>query len=152
MNKVDLKKLASYEEDFALWSAEQAALIRAGKFDRVDLENAAEELESLGRSEEHQIDSRMEVLLQDLLKWHFQPEKRTNSWNASILEQRIRIGRIVKRSASLASYPAASLDGSFVVGKTNAMDDTKLPESAFPERCPYTVEQVLDITFFPDPA
>jgi hypothetical protein len=39
MNKVDLKKLADYEEDFALWSSEQAALLRAGKFDRIDIEN-----------------------------------------------------------------------------------------------------------------
>ena len=37
MNKVDLKHLASYEEDFALWAAEQGALIRAGKLDRIDL-------------------------------------------------------------------------------------------------------------------
>jgi hypothetical protein len=37
MNKIDPKRLAGYEEDFALWSAEQAALIRAGKFERADL-------------------------------------------------------------------------------------------------------------------
>ncbi len=150
MNKIDPKKLVAYEDDFALWSAEQATLVRTGKLDRVDLENVAEEIESLGRSEEHQIDSRMEVLLQHLLKWHFQPEKRTNSWKASIHEQRIRISRVVKRSPSLASYPAASLEGSFVIGKTNAMNDTKLPESAFPETCPYTIEQVLDPEFLPD--
>jgi len=29
MNRIDLKRLASYDEDFALWSAEQAALLRA---------------------------------------------------------------------------------------------------------------------------
>ena len=92
MNRIDLKQPAGYDEDFALWSAEQAGLIRAGRLDRLDLDNLAEEIDSLGRSEEHQIDSRLEVLLQHLLKWQFQPEKRTRSWAASILEQRIRIG------------------------------------------------------------
>jgi hypothetical protein len=152
MNKVDLKKLARHEEDFALWSAEQAALIRAEKFDRVDLENVAEEIESLGRSEEHQIDSRMEILLQHLLKWHLQPSKRSRSWKASIVEQRIRIERIVKSSPSLRNYPATSLHGSFIIGRTDAMNETMLPEAAFPEDCPYTIEQVLDLKFFPGPA
>ena len=73
MNRIDLKTPVGYRDDFAQWSAEQAALIRAGKLDRVDLENVAEEIESLGRSEQYQIDSRMEVLLQHLLKWQFQP-------------------------------------------------------------------------------
>lgn len=149
MNKIDLKTLTSIDDDFAVWAAEQAALLRARRFERLDRENVAEELESLGRSEEHQIDSRMEVLLQHLLKWHFQPERRTNSWKASIVEQRIRIGRIIKRSPSLAGYPATSLDGSFIIGKTEAMNDTRLPESAFPEHCPYTIEQILDPDFLP---
>lgn len=73
MNKIDPKRLAAYDEDLALWSAEQAALIRTGSFDRVDLENAAEEIESLGISIRHEIGSRLEVLLIHLLKWERQP-------------------------------------------------------------------------------
>jgi len=149
MNKIDLKHLASYEEDFALWAAEQGALLRAGKIDRADIENVAEEIESLGNSEEYQIDSRMEVLIQHLLKWHFQPEKRSNSWKASIVEQRIRIARVLKRSPSLKSYPMGSVDGSFRIGLAEAIRETGLPEAAFPQTCPYTVDQILDEKFYP---
>ena len=149
MNRIDLKTPAGYRDDFALWSAEQAALIRAGKLDRVDLENVAEEIESLGRSEQYQIDSRMEVLLQHLLKWQFQPERRTNSWKASIFEQRMRIGRVIKGSASLRDYPTETLAGSFVIGRNQAITETGLPEAAFPETCPYTIEQILDPDFLP---
>ena len=151
MNKIDLKHLASHGEDFALWAAEQAALLRAGKLDRVDIENVAEEIASLGNSEEYQIDSRMEVLIQHLLKWHFQPEKRSNSWRASIVEQRIRIARVLKRSPSLRSYPAGSVEGSFRIGLAEAIRETGLPESVFPQSCPYSPEQILDEAFYPGP-
>ncbi|HET8729046.1 MAG TPA: DUF29 domain-containing protein [Alphaproteobacteria bacterium] len=149
MNRIDLKHLASNDEDFALWSAEQAALIRAGRLDRVDLENVAEEIESLGRSEEYQIDRRLEVLIQHLLKWQFQPQRRSNSWKASIAEQRIRIARVLRRSPSLKSYPIGSLEGSFRIGLAEAIRETGLPEDAFPLACPYTAQQVLDPDFWP---
>lgn len=149
MNRIDLKRLVGYRDDFALWSAEQAALIRAGRLDRVDLENVAEEIESLGRSEQYQIDSRMEVLLQHLLKWQFQPERRTNSWKASIFEQRMRIAKVIKGSPSLRDYPAETLAGSFVIGRNQAITETGLPEAAFPQACPYTIEQILDPDFLP---
>lgn len=152
MNKIDLKHLASYEEDFALWSAEQAALLRAGKLERVDLENVAEEIESLGRSDRYEIDSRMEILIQHLLKWQFQPEKRTNSWKASIREQRMRVARILEASPSLKPYPARSVAGSFTIGLDKAIHETQLPESAFPDTCPYTAKQILDDSFWPGPS
>lgn len=152
MNTIDLKTLTSIDDDFALWAAEQGALIRAHKLDRIDLENVAEEIESLGRSEEHQIDSRLEVLIAHLLKWELQPAKRKYGWKSSIDEQRIRLARVLKRSPSLRSYPAESLRGSYIIGRNEAITQTRLPEAAFPETCPYTVEQILDPNFLPGPA
>ena len=149
MNKIDLKHLASYEEDFALWSAEQAALLRAGKLDRVDIENVAEEIASLGRSDKYEIDSRLEILIQHLLKWQFQPDKRSNSWRASIREQRARISRVLRASPSLKSYPAQSLSGSYVIALDEAIRQSGKSESSFPTTCPYTAEQVLDDDFWP---
>lgn len=149
MNKIDLKKLASIDDDFALWAAEQGALLRAGKFTRVDIDNVAEELESLGRSDKYQIDHRMEVLIAHLLKWEFQPAKRKYGWKASIDEQRIRIGRVLDESPSLKGRPGETLAGSYVIGRNDAVSETKLPESMFPETCPYTIEQILDPDFLP---
>jgi hypothetical protein len=151
MNKIDLKHLASRGDDFALWAAEQGALIRAGKLDRVDVENVAEEIESLGRSDKYEIDSRLEVLIQHLLKWELQPARRSNSWKASVIGQRVRIARILRDSPSLGSYPETSLAGSFRIALAEAVRETGLPESAFPDTCPYTAEQVLDDTFWPGP-
>ena len=149
MKKLDPLRLTPIDSDFALWAAEQAALLRAGQLDRVDLDKVAEEIGSVGNSERYEIDSRMEVVLQHLLKWQFQPEKRSNSWKATIREQRLRIARVIKRSPSLHPYPAENLDGSFVIGLERAITETGLPEALFPAICPYTVEQILDPDFWP---
>lgn len=149
MNKIDLKHLASYEEDFALWAAEQGALIRAGKLDRVDLENVAEEIETLGRSERHEIQSRLTVILVHLLKWEHQPEASSNSWAASIIEARDRIAQLIEESPSLRPFPATRLAIAYRPAPTAASGETGLPLDRFPKQCPYSIEQVLDDDFWP---
>jgi hypothetical protein len=149
MNKIDLKKLTSIDDDFALWAAEQGALLRAGKVARVDLENVAGELEYLGNSQQHEIESRLNVLIAHLLKWQFQPAKRSNSWKATLLEQRTQIARIIRRSPSLKGHPASVLADEYEIGRLKASGETTLPLSAFPETCPYTIEQILDPDFLP---
>ena len=82
---------AGYEQDFYAWTQQQATLLRSGKFSEIDVENVAEELESMGRSDKREIDSRLEVLLVHLLKWQLQEGFRSGSWSGSIREQRSRI-------------------------------------------------------------
>jgi hypothetical protein len=77
-----------YENDIVAWANEQARLLRAGRFDLLDLEHLAEEIEDVGRSEQRELASRMAVLLAHLLKWQNQTERRGNSWQRTIKEQR----------------------------------------------------------------
>lgn len=149
MNKIDLKRLAGYEEDFALWSAEQAALIRAGKFDRVDLENIAEEIESLGRSSKHEIRSRLEVLMMHLLKWERQPEYRSRSWRSTIRDQRSKILRLLDESPSLKPFPRQVYAEEYPRARELASEETTIYLHLFPETCPYSIEQILDPEFLP---
>jgi hypothetical protein len=149
MERIDLKKPTSIDEDFALWAAEQSALLRDRNFERTDLENIAEEIEGLARSDKYQIANRLEVLLCHLLKWEFQAERRSNSWRTTLLEQRFRILDLLGESPSLKRVPGERLDSAYILGKNSAITETLLPESTFPETCPYTIEQVLDPDFFP---
>src|SRR4029077_12450499 len=84
-------KNSLYDRDFYAWANEQAALLRAGRLAEADLENIAEEIESMGRSERRELINRLTVLLLHLLKWQFQPGLRGNSWRLSIEEQRYRL-------------------------------------------------------------
>ena len=86
--KLEIFMQTSYETDVVEWANEQAALIRAGRFDRLDLEHIAEEIEDVGKSEQRELANRMAVLLAHLLKWQFQPERQGNSWARTIKEQR----------------------------------------------------------------
>lgn len=149
MNKLDPARLAGYEDDFALWSAEQAALIRAGKFDHVDLENVAEEIESLGKSDKRQIRSRLQVLMLHLLKWERQPAERSRSWASSIRDQRQAILDLIDDSPSLRPYPGQVFERDYPRARERAAEETTIFLDLFPETCPYTIEQILDPDYLP---
>ena len=42
--------MITYQQDVIGWANEQARLIRAGRFDLLDLEHIAEEIEDVGKS------------------------------------------------------------------------------------------------------
>jgi hypothetical protein len=140
-----------YDDDFVLWSAHQAALLRAGRFDLVDLENVAEEIESLGRSDHRALASRLEVLIMHLLKWQFQPELRLGSWRSQIRTQRGRIQRLLKESPSLRRRVEPEVGGAYARARANAADETNLPLDVFPSTCPYDPRDLLDDDFWPGP-
>lgn len=77
---------AHYETDFYLWTQQQAALLRQGEFNGLDLDcaNIAEEIESMGRRDRLSLRSYLHNILLHLLKWRYQPERRGTSWKLSI--------------------------------------------------------------------
>jgi Domain of unknown function DUF29 len=54
--------MGDYDTDFYRWTQTQAAALRAKDFATLDLENLAEEIESLGRSDRRAIVSHLERL------------------------------------------------------------------------------------------
>lgn len=101
-----MQNVALYDADFHAWTIEQARLLRAGEFSRLDIENIAGELESMGRRDRREIDSRLVVLLAHLLKWRVQVGFRSRSRSSTIREQRKRIEDLLAESPSLRSSPA----------------------------------------------
>jgi Domain of unknown function DUF29 len=141
--------LIGFGEDYHAWVLEQIELLKAGRFADLDVEHLADELKSLVTSEQQEIDSRLTVLLQHLLKWEFQPARRSNSWRATILEQRFRINRVIQRSPSLRRYPATVLEQEYLLARLRAADQTGITLDKFPPSCPYTAAEALDEKFWP---
>jgi Domain of unknown function DUF29 len=141
--------LIRYQDDYHAWALQQSALVKAGRFADLDGKNLAARLKGLAMSEEREIEKRLTVLLQHLLKWEFQPDGRTKSWRASILEQRNRINRVIRKSPSLRRHPDTVIDEEYRVVRLRAAGDTGLPLSRFPSACPYSVADVLDEQFWP---
>lgn len=141
--------LVRHESDYHAWALRQIALLKAGRVADLDRQGIANELRDLAVSEEREIESRLTILLQHLLKWEFQPEGRTNSWRASILEQRYRINRVIARSPSLRRHPALVADEEYRIARLRAADETGLPLRRFPVACPYSASEALDEKFWP---
>jgi hypothetical protein len=139
-----------YERDFVLWLEQQAALLRQGRLDELDTENLAEEVDSIGRSDKREVRRRLAVLLTHLLKYQLQPGRRTQNWLSTIREQRRELQLVFEDSPSLLkSHLPNVFDDSYQYAKRKAGDETGLSPQAFPEACPYTLEQVLDEAFLP---
>jgi len=138
-----------YEQDFVRWTEDQAAALRAGDLDALDLENLAEEIESLGGNNRRELDSRLEVLLMHLLKWRYQPRKRTGSWESTIRSQRREIAKLLGQSPSLRREVDAMMAGAYPVARRNAAAETGLPLDTLPETCPFA-DRVLEDEWLPD--
>ncbi len=143
-------KSALYEQDFYAWSGQQAALLRAGKLAQADLENIAEEIDSMGRTEKRELVSRLTILLLHLLKWQFQPKKRGKSWQLSVDEQRFQATSHLADNPSLKARLPEAIAEAYHVAIIKAARETRLAKSTFPATCPYSFEQMMDDGFWPE--
>jgi hypothetical protein len=143
---------SEYDTDFFAWTQHQAAALAAGHVSELDMANLAEEIESLGKRDRRGLRSRLEVLVLHLLKWCYQPARRQtgHSWSSTIRTQRRDIRLILEDSPSLLRQVPEMIATDYQDVRLNARDETGLPLETFPETCPWTPEQVLDQTFWPD--
>ena len=139
-----------YESDFYTWTQEQARLLRERRFDDLDLDNLVDEVESVGSSEKREIRSRLKVLLTHLLKWKYQPGFRGNSWRRTIRRQREAIAEIIEDSPSLRAYPSGVIHTAYTGATLSASAESGLAIGVFPEECPFSLAETLDLEFFPE--
>ncbi len=139
-----------YEDDVVAWAHEQAALLRAGKVERLDLEHIAEEIEDVGTSEQRELASRMAVLLSHLLKWQHQAARRSASWRRTIVEQRKAIEVVLRKTPSLRNSLTDQdwITGTWADAVATAVEETGL--AVFPEACPWSMDEALRADFFPE--
>ena len=142
--------MQAYEQDINAWAMEQARLLRAGRFELLDIEHIAGEIEDVGKSEQRELASRMVVLLAHLLKWAFQPERRGASWQKTITAQRKDIRYALDESPSLVPKleEARWLDMVWARAIAQAVNETGL--DCFPETCPWAIQdEVLAESWLP---
>jgi len=104
----------------------------------------------MGRSQHRELLSRLEVLFAHLLKWQFQPDHRSKSWKATIVELRHRIRRLLKGSPSLKHQIEKKITEAYPDAVEYAAAETGLSESDFPQTCPYSLDDALDKNFYPE--
>ncbi len=140
----------NYEQDFYAWLLHNVQLLKQGRFADADMDNIVEELEGMSRSEKRELINRLAVLLAHLLKWQFQPARRSKSWKYTIEEQRRKVLKLLKESPSFRYGLDAKSDEAYEDALIKAAKETHLDKSVFPAICPYTPEQILNENFYPD--
>ena len=132
-----------YDQDFYLWIETISKQLKAGKFAEIDLANLIEEIESIGKSEKRELKSRLIVLLMHLLKWQYQPEKRSESWRSTITEQRICIELLLEDSPSLQPLLIEIFADCYEKARLKASEETGIKLNFFPKESPFTLAETL---------
>ena len=137
-----------YEQDYYLWLEATAQLLREGQLSALDAANLLEEIEDMGRSEKRAVYSNLKMLLMHLLKYGYQPEKRSNSWRASIVEHRQRLKKAFQESPSLQAYYTEIFNECYQDARELAAAETGLAIDNFPVETPFTSEEILKSDYF----
>lgn len=139
-----------YETDFNLWIEQTIENLKQGNLQALDLEHLIEEIESMGSSDRREIKSRLIVLLIHLLKYQYQPQKRSRSWLSTINTQRNEIELVLEDSPSLRPYLNDQLMACYEKARKGAAKETNLVLDTFPINCPFSTEQILDLDYLPE--
>jgi Domain of unknown function DUF29 len=131
-----------YDEDFYAWTQQQAQALRTHfqGDNRLDFEHLAEEVEDLGKSELHAIESFVEQIIAHLLKLDYSGQSPPRPhWRAEILNFRQNIRR--KITPSIRRTVERELDELYRSGRQTAATGALVHEPdlirRLPKRCPY---------------
>jgi hypothetical protein len=146
-----------YQKNYTAWAEKTAELLKAGKFSELDTEHLLEELAGMGASEYNELESRLTILIAHLLKWQFQYHQLSDkwkefdgrSWRTTIIEQRTRIAKRLRKSPGLKKNLPEILSEAYEDALELAIKETRLSAATFPSECPYTFEQLLNDDFYP---
>jgi len=142
--------MISYDKDFYSWTQEQAELLKHGRFSELDIDNLIEEVETMGRTEKRELESRLTVLLLHLLKWKYQDVRQCRSWELSIIEQRLKFEETLEENPGLKSKLDDILKKAYRYAVIEASKETKISIKIFPELCPWELDKITDSEFYPD--
>ena len=137
-----------YETDFAEWAGRTADLLREGRYSEIDMENVAEEIESLGRNNQSAVRSQLRRVLVHVIKMKLQPERSGTSWRVSIISGQTEILDRFDDAPSLRRHLEANLAKIYRQAVREAERETKLASQsgsmALPANCPFTLDELLD--------
>ena len=147
-----------YDDDFYAWTQYQADVLRSMRTrdNRLDREHLAEEIEDLGKSERHTVESQITRIIEHFLKIAYSPADRPRyGWMASVADAR-RVLR-QKLTSTLRHHAEGVLVELYADGREAA--ELGLREYGehgaavvLPSTCPYTLDQVLSRTWYPEPS
>ena len=140
----------AYDADIYAWALAQAGVLRARRFEAADLDNIAEEIESLGNEQAHAIESHLVVLVEHLLKLSISDDVGPRrGWRMSVIDARDEIDCRLARSSSLRRQLPGFFNRNWPKARRRAQAGLReAEEHRVPADPPFTVDEALDPDFF----
>lgn len=141
----------AYGTDVHAWALAQAELLRARRFDALDIANIAEEIESLGNEQAHAVESHLIVLVEHLLKLAVSADKDPRrQWRLSVINARSGLARRLRKNPSLRREVPDMFAEVWDDARQAAIGGLReAEETLVPPEPPFTLEQALDPKYFP---
>ncbi len=147
------ERASLYEQDYYAWAREQSSALHERRFDALDMDHLAEEVEGLAKSERRELRNRLMRVLVHLLKCRFQPARRSRSWETTLISQRVQIAALLDDSPSLRGELPEGVERAYSIALRLAGREMGMTreqwERLFPARCPWSPKQILDEDFYP---
>ena len=141
--------ISLYEQDYLLWIEDTVHKLQTRDIKGLDFDNLIEEIESLGRSQKHELENRLGELFEHILKRTYvnMPDC-YRSWVESIDKQRVSIKRLLKQAPSLKPYFSQVFDE--VYKDTLKIVRRGYPQCEFPDTWPFScdVDAMLNVDFW----
>jgi uncharacterized protein DUF29 len=131
-----------FEQDETAWLEAMAALAAEGRHAEMDHANLSEYLKDMAKRDRREVASRLVTLLTHLLKWQHQPDRRSGSWQGTIMEQRRELRKLLE-SGTLQKHALAILEESYAEARKQAAAETGLARGTFPLECTWDLENLL---------
>ncbi len=136
-----------YESEETAWLEAMSVLIRQGRVSELDYANLAEYLSDMAARDRREVQNRLTRLIDHLLKWTHQPKQRTRIWRGKIIRQRQEFRLLIEQSV-LREHAEAVLEEAYADAVKVTIVATGIGAAAFPRRCPYELDQLLDEDFW----
>jgi hypothetical protein len=131
-----------FEQDETAWLEIMANLAAEGRFAEMDHANLSDYLKDMAKRDRREVASRLVTLLTHLLKWEYQPDRRSGSWQGTIMEQRRELRKLLE-SGTLQKHALAILEECYADARKQAAVETGLARGAFPVECAWNLESLL---------
>jgi len=147
---VNMNLASLYDVEYDQWLARTISLLKENRFNELDKDHLIEELEDLSRREKKTVERFLEQIIRHLLLWQYwtaEHDYNANHWQAEIMSFRTQINEDLTQNLrnhlqenQVKIYEKAL---NYVNQKTGY-------EVAFPENCPYTLDQLLEMNWLPE--
>jgi hypothetical protein len=141
--------MTSYKNDLVIWSFEQARLLREHRFDVLDIEHLANEIEGVAKGKLNALVLQISELLAYLLNWRYLPTERTDDWMTMIVTRRSEILRARSSSPTLLTMTEDPETLQLIWAHGIAQAKSEGRRDGFPDDSPWAMNDILSEGWLP---